>query len=156
MIINGEKISGREQRELESLWKQAEREFAGEFHEMNRSEKFRNDWPDQDKFVEVEHKTFSAAVRLVLTKQLLPDSGKSEEEKHKIFKAIVMMDTKAQRNAAAGIEADTRLQLLPDTQQFVGDKYENKKIMERFGGARTARAFKRQILSSIAGEIEKL
>ena len=41
----------------------------------------------------------------------------------------LVLQTKMAENA----EADTRLQLAPNTQQFVGDPYENRKIESRWG-----------------------
>jgi hypothetical protein len=38
-----------------------------------------------------------------------------------------------QAQMGQGQEADTRLQLAPGTQQFDGDAFENKKIVEKFG-----------------------
>ena len=150
MIINGEKISGREQRELLAMLRHDAEQVAGEFYDLERSEKFRLNWPNQDEFVQSEWKNFVAAVRLMYTERL-GDDLTTEADKQKMFKAIVMQNIMAQNQ-----EADTRLQIMPNTQSFVGDKTENRKTIERFGKTPNYRAKKRQLLNAIAGEIGKL
>ncbi len=149
MIINGEKISGREQRDLLAMLRHDAEQIAGEFYDMERSEKFRLNWPDQDMFVQLEWKNFVAAVRLLYT-ELLGNEQTPEHDKQKMFKAIVMQNTMAQNQ-----EVDTRLQIMPNTQAFVGDKGENRKTIERFGKTINYRTKKRQLLNAIAGEIGK-
>ncbi len=97
-----------------------------------------------------EWKNFVVAVRLIYTKRL-GDPMTPEADKQKMYKVIVL-----QHNMAQGKESDTRLQIMPDTQNFVGDRAENRKTVERFGKSMNYRARKRQVLNSIAGEIGKL
>jgi hypothetical protein len=115
------------------------KEFAGVFHDMERSEKFRLDWPDQDRFVESEWRAFVAATRQLYTEQL-GAAGVDEDKKRQIFLAIVRLAQVEQENARRGIEHNNRLQVMRDTQQFFGDKYENRKILEKFGKRPTLRA----------------
>jgi len=150
MIINGEKISGREQRQLLDMLRHDAEQVAGEFYDMERSDKFRLNWPNQDQFVQSEWKNFVAAVRSIYTERL-GDPMTPEADKEKMYKAIVL-----QHNMAQNKESDTRLQIMPNTQNFVGDRAENKKTIERFGKAMNYRARKRQVLNAIAGEIGKL
>ena len=48
---------------------------------------------------------------------------------------------------AQGKERDNRLQLKPNTQQFVGDKVENRRIKEEFGTHQNLRA---ALMNSVA------
>jgi hypothetical protein len=125
--INGENISNEEAgRILKTLYNDA-KQIAGEFHGMERSAKFRVNWPDENKFAESEWKNFvEAAIQIYVAK--LADPKATPEEKRFCHLAIVL-----NAKMAEGREKDQRLQIAPNTQQFVGDKYENKKILEKFG-----------------------
>lgn len=139
--INGEMIDVTEaQNLLRMLYDDAYR-MAGEFHTMERSEKFRINWPDEYKFADANWKSFVDATRQLYTARLA-DPLTSEHDKHRIFLAIVL-----ERKIAEGQETDNRLQLRPNTQQFVGDKHENRKIKEKFTNRPNMRA---ALLNSVA------
>lgn len=125
--INGEFVSKKDAGELiRMLYKLAYR-MAGEMHGMDRSEKFRKNWPNEYVYAESEWKTYIGAARKMFL-ELISKETTPEYEKKRMFHALLL-----ERMAAEGQEADNRLQLAPNTQQFVGDKYENKKIAEKFG-----------------------
>jgi hypothetical protein len=125
--INGELIGVDEAQRLIRMIYNDSYKFAGEFHGMERSLKFRLNWPDEYRFADANWKNFVAAVRLLYTNQLA-DPKVPEREKRSIFLALVL-----ERRISEGQETDTRLQLAPNTQQFEGDKDENKGIVEKFG-----------------------
>ena len=110
------------------------KELAGQFHGCDRSEKFRANWPDEYKFASANWKTFIETV-IQSYAILLGRPGVPEEDKHRMYVARLMWE-----RLAEGKEPDNRLQLAPNTQQFVGDKFENRKIKEQFGTHRNLRA----------------
>ena len=148
MIINGENVSPQEQRKLLKMLRHDAEEVAGEFYDMERSDKFRLNWPNQDQFVKSEWKNFVAAVRLMYTERL-GDPNTSPKDKDKMFKAVIMQNMMAQ-----GRETDMRLQIMPNTQTFAGDKAENKRTTDKFGKTPNYRARKRQLLNAIADEFK--
>ena len=148
MIINGENVSPQEQRKILKMLRHDAEEVAGEFYDMERSEKFRLNWPDQDQFVKSEWKNFVAAVRLMYTARL-GDPNTPPKDADKMFKAIVMQNMMSQ-----GRETDTRLQIMPNTQTFMGDRAENRRTIEKFGKTPNYRARKRQLLNAIADDFK--
>lgn len=125
--INGEFVSAKEAGDLIKMLYNDAKQVAGVFHGMNRSKKFRRNWPNEYLFAESEWKNFVVATRSMYLDRLkdpktLPSDGK------RMFQALYL-----ERLASEGREQDQRLQLAPNTQQFVGDPYENKKISEKFG-----------------------
>ena len=125
--INGENISAKEALDLTRMLYHDAREVAGEFYDMNRSTKFRTNWPNQDRFADCNWKTFVETTRQMYAERL-GDPKTSPEDARKMHLALVL-----QAMMAKGEEADNRLQIAPNTAQFEGDKRENKKIMEKFG-----------------------
>ena len=125
--INGENISTREALDLTRMLYHDASEVAGEFYEMNRSEKFRTNWPNQDRFVATNWKTFVEATRQIYAARL-GDPKTPPAEARKMHLALVL-----QAMMAKGEEADNRLQIAPNSAQFEGDNRENAKIMEKFG-----------------------
>jgi hypothetical protein len=112
------------------------RELAGQFHGQNRSAKFRANWPDEYKFARAAWKNFvEAAIQSYA--HLLGMDHVSETDKHRMYVARLMWE-RLQDDPNA--ERDNRLQLAPNTQQFVGDPFENRKIKENFGTHQTLRA----------------
>ena len=139
ITVNGEKI-GRDEyfKIMEMLYHDA-KEIAGVFHGENRSEKFRANWPDEDLFVEANWRTFVQAARAMYAERLA-DPKTPQEDARKMHLAIVLQQMAEAGLKQRGVAADTRLQLEPGTQQFDGDSYENRKIMEKFGPGPNARA----------------
>jgi hypothetical protein len=125
--INGEHIGVDEAQRLVKMIYNDAYKIAGVFHGMNRSAKFRVNWPDEYKFADANWKTFVTACRQMYTERLA-DPHTAEVDKHKMFLALVL-----ERRISEGQETDTRLQLAPNTQQFEGDKGENKTIIDKFG-----------------------
>lgn len=103
------------------------RELAGQFHGLDRSEKFRTNWPDEYKFAASNWKTFVQAV-IQSYAVLMGRKDVPEEDKHRMYVARLMWE-----KLSVESERDTRIQLAPNTQQFVGDKFENKRILKDFG-----------------------
>ncbi len=145
--INGERISKKEQRELLAILRHDAEQMAGEFYEMERSDKFRVNWPDQDEFVKSEWKNFVAAIRLMYV-QRLADPSTPATEAAKMHKIIVL-----QAMMARSGKRDDRLQIMPNTQQFMGDRTENRRTMQLFGNAPNMRALKRRVLRAISDSI---
>lgn len=125
--INGEYISASEATDIIKMFYNDAKQIAGEFHNMNRSKKFRKNWPNEYLFAESEWKTFIAATRQLYVNRL-GDPKTLPSDAKRIFHALYL-----ERIASQGQEQDTRLQLAPNTQQFEGDKYENRKIADQFG-----------------------
>lgn len=137
--VNGEKI-GRDEyfKIMEMLYHDA-KEIAGVFHGENRSDKFRVNWPDEYAFVEANWKTFIQAARALYAERL-GDPKLKPDEARKMHLAIVLQQMAEVGMRERGHKADTRLQLAPGTQQFVGDPRENRGIMTKFGPAPNMRA----------------
>jgi hypothetical protein len=136
--INGEKVPVSEcQIILRMLYNDA-KEIAGVFHGMNRSVKFRINWPDETIFAESEWKSFVSAARSMYAERL-GDPKTPKDDARKMHIALVL-----QASLAKGQETDNRLQLAPNTLQFEGDKFENRKIAETYGLRPNFRAQLRQ------------
>lgn len=125
---------------VKMLLKDAE-QVAGVFHGMNRSRKFRANWPDEYRFVRANWKSFVEPTRKMYAARL-GDPKTPPEEARKMHLALVLQVMMAQ-----GEETDNRLQITPGTQQFEGDRSENRKISEKFGEAPNLRA---ALLNSVA------
>ena len=139
--INGEQVTVDEARALLRMLYNDARQIAGEFHNMNRSAKFRVNWPDEQKFASANWKSFVQPVRQLYA-QKLGDPRTSEADKKRIHQVLVL-----EHKIAEGAERDNRLQLAPGSQQFEGDKAENKAVVEKFGARPNLRA---ALLNSIA------
>src|SRR5262249_53916539 len=110
------------------------KQLAGIYHGKTRSEKFRNNWPDEYKFASSNWRSFVQAV-IEGYAGLLGRPHVREEDKRRMYIARIMWD-----RIGEGKEPDNRLQMRPNTQQFVGDAFENRKIKEKFGVHRNFRA----------------
>lgn len=140
--INGEFVSAKEAGDLIKMLYNDAKQVAGIFHGMNRSKKFRKNWPNEYVFAESEWKNFVVAARQMYLDRL-NDPKTLPSDAQRMFKALYL-----ERLASQDQEVDNRLQLAPNTQQFVGDKYENKKISEKFGDE--SNSFAKLALSSTA------
>lgn len=134
IVINGEQITNDEAMRLVRMLCEDAKRIAGEYHGQNRSDKFRVNWPDEYKFADANWKTFVVAARAMYAERL-GDPKTKPEDARKMHLALVLQQMMAQ-----GQETDNRLQLAPNTQQFVGDPYENRKILEKFGKTPNLRA----------------
>ena len=141
LIINGEQITTDEAQKLIRMLYNDARKMAGEFHGMNRSDKFRVNWPDEYKFADANWKTFVEPVRTMYAERL-GDPKTPPAEARMMHLALVL-----QAQTAQGQETDNRLQIAPNSQQFHGDKHENKKIIEKFGAVPNLRA---ALMNSVA------
>lgn len=117
------------------------KQIAGEFHGQNRSEKFRTNWPDEYKFAASSWKSFVQPM-IIQYATLLGRDDVTEADKRRIYVARLMWEKLGQ-----GKEKDNRLQITPNTQQFVGDRYENKRIARDFG---THGNFRAAVMNSVA------
>lgn len=125
--INGEQISASEAAKLVRMLCNDAKEIAGVFHGMNRSEKFRKNWPSEYVFADANWKTFVEAARQMYAARL-GDPKTPPDDARKMHLALVL-----QTMAEQGAEKDPRLQLAPNTLQYEGDPYENRKIANDFG-----------------------
>lgn len=116
------------------------KEFAGAFFEEDRSKKFRRTWNEvgklsgrsaQDCFVDHSWKHFVMHVRAWyanrLTNPVIP-----EKEAIRLHRALIIEYMRGKGKTAQDV-----LQLSPGTQQFVGDREENRHISEEFGDGET-------------------
>jgi hypothetical protein len=129
-------VTPREARECMRMMLHDARELAGQFHEQDRSEKFRANWPDEYKFARANWKSFIQAV-IQAYATLMGQTSVPDVDKHRMYVARLLWEHVSKDKVA---EADNRLQLFPNTQQFVGDPFENRKIKQQFGLAKNLRA----------------
>jgi hypothetical protein len=127
MEVNGEKIARSEVMELVRSFLNQAKNRAGEFYEQDRSEKFRANWPNIDVYVNVNWGRYIDAARTDYAK-LIGDDKTPEYDKRRAFLALCLYD-----QIMKAPEKDGGLQIMPNTQQFVGDKHENYKIKEQYG-----------------------
>ncbi len=111
------------------------RDLAGEFYDNDRSDKFRANWPSQDEYAKCNWKSYVEEARSQLVARLA-DPHYPITEKNKIWSAIVL-----ERKINETKPMDPGIQIRKDSQQFVGDKRENKKITEKFGNSTNLRAW---------------
>ena len=138
IIVNGVRLTVKEAGKRIKVIYDLAKEIAGEFYDMNRSDKFRINWPDQDEFAASEWKSFVESARILLT-QMLTKQEVPTSDKDRIAQALII-----ETEIAQGMERDARLQIFKGSQQFFGDKYENKNILEKFGKAPNMRAYLRR------------
>ncbi len=142
IIVNGEQIDKTEAMELlRGLYHEAE-EAAGEAHGKDRSEKFRKNWPDEYLYAKANWKSYVQEARKRYA-QKLADPRTHLKEQRRIHMALVL-----EFEISRGQERDNRLQLGRGTQQFEGDPFENRKIIDQFG--KQSNTFKDLLLSSSA------
>ena len=142
--VNGEQLSNKEALDLIRMLCNDAKQVAGVFHGMNRSKKFRANWPNEYVFADANWKTFMEAARAMYAERL-NDPKTLPSDARKMHLALVL-----ETMVGKDMEKDNRLQLAPDTQQFAGDPFENKKIVEDFG--KQSNTFKELLLGSTAIE----
>jgi hypothetical protein len=116
---------------VDRLYKRAA-DIAGAFYEGNRSPKFRMNWKSADDYAEANKNAFIAQARADFSR-ILADDKADPNEKRLSYLAILLERAFSEGLKQLGKESDTQLQILKGTQQFDGDSYENKKIIEKFG-----------------------
>ncbi len=141
--IAGQRITKTEAADLVRMLCHDAEEIAGEFHNMERSPKFRANWPDEYLFAKANWKSFVEAARAMYAARL-GDPKTPPHEARKMHLALVL-----QTMCEQGAPKDTRIQLAPNSQQFVGDAYENKKITADFG--KHSNTFRDLLMSSAGG-----
>jgi hypothetical protein len=141
--VNGERIPKSEALGLIRMLCNDAKQIAGEFHNMERSAKFRANWPSEYLFADTQWKNFIEAARAMYAERL-GDPKTKPEDARKMHLAIVLYTM-----AEQGAEIDPRLQLAPNTQQFEGDPFENKKIANDFG--KHSNTFKDLLMSTAGG-----
>lgn len=147
LTIGGEQITTKEAADLVRMLCNDAKQVAGEFHGMERSEKFRINWPNENDFADAEWKNFVEPVRMMYAARL-GDPKTPPAEARKMHLALVL-----QAQMGDGQEADTRLQIAPGTQQFEGDRRENRLTLERFGRTPNLRAALRRGAAKLARTI---
>lgn len=103
------------------------KELAGCFYEKNRSDKFRASWPNQMTYVNTKWPHFVQGVREGYA-ELLGHPGTPEDMKERIYEALLDNATEVHSDSAA-----SPIQIAKNSQQFIGDRYENRKIIEAAG-----------------------
>ena len=139
IIIGDEVISVRSAMGLVKMIQKDAAEMAGVFHGMNRSAKFRANWPDENDFAATNWKSFVASVRQIYSERL-GNPKTPRDEAQKMYLALLLERAWAAGQVAVGMAPDMQLQISPGTQQFEGDRRENTKIAERFGDRPNLRA----------------
>lgn len=140
IVINGQVVEESEAMGLVRMLCNDAKKIAGEFYEQKRSAKFRANWPNAYEFADANWKTFVVAARAMYAERL-GDPKTPPHEARKMHLALVL-----QAEMGKGQEADNRLQLKPNTQQFVGDPYENRKIVDTWG--KRANSLRERLLGS--------
>lgn len=127
MLVNGEKIAKSDAMSLIKMLCNDAKQLAGDFHGQDRSEKFRANWPNEYAYAECNWRGFVDAVRAAYA-ALLGEEKVPEYDKRRMFLAMCLWDQVAK--ASPNYEG---LRLAPNTLQYHGDRYENKKITENYG-----------------------
>src|ERR1700722_18272057 len=112
--VAGQLLTVKEAGDLVRMLCNDAKKFAGEFHGMNRSQKFRVNWPNEYVFADANWKNFVAPVRAMYAERL-GNPKTPREDARKMHLALVL-----QTMAEQGAEKDPRLQISPNSQQFVG------------------------------------
>ena len=154
MIVDGERLSKREVRDLVKFFDHECKEMAGQFFERcrkgllgdaGRSEKFRAFWSEigfrcgvdpQLCYVESHYQNFAEDVRTALA-ALLARPDVTEVDKQRIHKALIVQEILGM------FSQNTPVQLHKDSQQFAGDGYEVKQTAINFGNAPDQTAIQR-------------
>jgi hypothetical protein len=140
MLVNGEQIPKAKAMELIRMLCNDAKELAGQFYELERSEKFRANWINPYVYANCNWRHFVEAVRACYGR-LLGMEDIPEYDKHRMFLAIALYDQ------VAKVSPDFEgIQLAPGSQQFEGDRYENKRITESYG--RHSNTFKELLMGS--------
>lgn len=118
------------------------KEMAGEFYERERSLTFRASWPKQMEYVNIKWPHFVQGVREVYA-ELLGRDDVPEDDKEKMFDALT-----SDAEASHSDGASSPLQIFKDTENFVGDRRENAKVVDKIGSGE--RSFKERLRSTTA------
>lgn len=135
MIVDGQNLSHAEVRRLIDMVRKDAQEYAGQFFDRCRSAKFRKAWAEvgfrsgrdpQLCFVDAQWTHFVEHVRSLYA-NMLASPKVSEDDKYRMHQALIVQ-------AMLGAQSqDVPIQIAPGTQQFDGEKYENKQIAKTFG-----------------------
>ena len=149
MEINGEDLTDTQVEFYRRTFKNDCVKVAGEFHNMNRSKKFRANWPNEYDYADANWKTFVEAVRALYAQQLASPHV-PEDKKETIHRCLVIDTMTNAALEAACIEGDTSLQIAPGSQQFAGDRKENAGISDNYGDRpeRIKNAFRKALLNT--------
>jgi hypothetical protein len=140
MLVNGERVPTDKAMELIRMLCNDAKQLAGEFHGMNRSDKFRANWPNEYVFADANWRHFMEAARAYYA-ELLGAPHVKEYDKRRMFLAIALYDQVCK--VSPNFEG---LQMAPNTQSFEGDKFENKRITENYG--KHSNTFKELLMGS--------
>lgn len=142
MMVDGQDLSKAEVRRLLDMVRKDAQEIAGQFYDKCRSKKFRLAWTEvglragrdpQRCFaegvpgvVQPQWPHFVEHVRTVYA-EMLSAPNVAEADRYRMHQALIVQ-------AIFGIESQAvPVQLAPNSQQFEGEKYENKQIAQNFG-----------------------
>lgn len=141
MMVNGEQIPKSKVMELIRMLCNDAKELAGQFHELNRSEKFRENWPNPYVYADCNWRGYVDAV-IKAYGTLCGMETVPEYDKRRMFLAIALW----QQIASEAPEHYAGIPMQPGTQAFEGDKRENRRIVERFG--KQSNTFKELLMGS--------
>ena len=151
MIVDGQILTNQEVRALIRMVRKDAEEYAGQFYDQCRSAKFRSAWTEvglragrdaQLCFVDANWKHFVEHVRSLYV-QMLTSPRVTEADKYKIQQALIVQ-------AALGAQSqEVPIQVAPGTQQFEGEKYENRQIAQTYG-EKAEPSLVRRLLNSTA------
>lgn len=128
ITVGTEVLSRAEAKDLVRMVIDDARQFAGQFHNMERSTRFRANWPNEYLFAESEWRNFVEAVLLLYT-QGMRDSKRPDYERRRMYLASVLWHMVH----ASAPESYGGQQIAPGSQAFEGDRRENARNMEAFG-----------------------
>lgn len=144
MMVDGERLSKSQVRQLIKFFDHECKEMAGKFFEQcrtgkfgdgGRSEKFRAFWSEvgfrcgvdpQEAYVVSHYQNFAEDVRRELA-GLLARPDVKEADKETIHKALIVQEM------LGLVSQHTPVQLQKDSQQFAGDSFEVKEIAKVYG-----------------------
>jgi hypothetical protein len=161
MIVDGERLSGREVRRLIAFFDRECKEAAAEFFDRcrkglmgdaGRSEKFRTFWSEiglrcgrdpQDCYVASHYTNFAEDVRRAMA-GLLARRDVSEKDKQDIHRALIIQQMLGMHSQHVPV------QLARDSQQFAGDPVEVRQMATTYGNHADPAQLRRALLNSTA------
>jgi hypothetical protein len=151
MIVDGQNLTNQQVRRLLDMVRKDAQEYAGQFYDQCRSAKFRSAWTEvglragrdpQRCFVDAQWTHFVEHVRMLYC-EMLGSPKVTEEDKYRIHQALIVQTTLGAQSQ------NIPIQLAPGTQQFEGEKFENKETAKNFG-ERAEPSLVNKLLSSTA------
>lgn len=144
VMVDGDLLEDEEVKRLVKMLENDAYKIAGMFHGMERSKKFRRQWPNEYVYADHNWKHFMVSARAMYADRL-GDPKTPPNEAEMMHRALVLQ---AMMSEAA--QAQTPLQLAPGTEAYQGDRQENKRTEESFGIGNSTDALKSRMLRTAA------